>query len=104
MLACDSALMIVHVDKAVGLERYTDESKLTIYPNPNQVDFYIKYSGNPSDIQTVTIMDMSGRNLPLDYTEDGEGIRITTRLKPGLYHLGLPLNNGRSFWAPLLVK
>ena len=103
-LACDSALMIVHVDKAVGIETYANDSKLTIYPNPNQGDFHIKYSGNPSDIQTVTVRDMSGRNLPLDYTESGEGIRITTRLKPGLYHLGLTHNNGRSFWSPLLVQ
>lgn len=75
-----------------------------IYPNPNNGEFFIRYTHNSTELISLAILDLSGRDLPLEYCESWEGIRITTRFKPGVYLLNLALNSGPRISYPILVQ
>lgn len=102
--ACDSALMIIFVNRTVGQEILSSGSDILLYPNPNQGEFYIRKSASEPDMQLITLHDMSGRIFPLQIIESGDRFTISTQVKPGIYHLNMVLENGKRMGYPLLVQ
>ncbi len=102
--ACDSALMVVFVDRPIGIEIERAENEASIYPNPNNGEFYVRLSGEQIKISSMKLHDLFGRDIP--FVNDGEGNfhSISISAKPGVYYLNLMFKDGANSCLPVMVQ
>jgi len=68
------------------------DDKMNLYPNPSKGKFSVQYSGDPGNVQFISLFSATGQEL---YTATGfrNAFDLTTRA-PGLYFMRVTLKNG----------
>ena len=69
---------------AVGIDNYSNESIISVYPNPTSDQFLI--DANTTDILSVDLYDVNGRHVFSARISDRENINVTS-LENGIYSL-----------------
>jgi hypothetical protein len=78
---------------SVGIVEAREQS-LRIYPNPSADNFYLE-GLDASDVLKLKLTDLTGKDMPLHYTEEGKGLRISTAdLPAGCYFLNCMTEHG----------
>ena len=81
--------------------------ELSVYPNPSSETVYIKWNGNASKIESIQIIDVSGR-LVSSQNRLNNSNGLTTidvgAFKSGLYFVSLVQENGSTKTSSLVVK
>lgn len=73
---------------SVGASDEISDNLLELYPNPAQDVVYVKISSNTQEVESVEIVDVSGRVVPAAFTQESKGsISIAIRELPAGYYL-----------------
>jgi PKD repeat protein/N-acetyl-anhydromuramyl-L-alanine amidase AmpD len=89
----------IHVEQAVGINEFTTNSGLTIFPNPSTSSAEIAYYTEASEMVELYAIDELGRKINLYYGKciEGKNIFILNRdvipLTVGIYEIVLEINN-----------
>lgn len=100
---CDSAFMVVYVNRPVGVEEETPGWNLSLYPNPAGEFFHI--TAGSSLISRVELIDRSGRVIRgLERAGVNETEILVGDLAPGIYFVRITLRGEGSFMKKIAVK
>ncbi len=88
----DFALILTGNSITLGVDDFDLSSNLSVYPNPNNGEFNIKFSSAMSDPVTLNIYDIQGRiifqNVYKQTAEFNETIKLN-KVQSGVYLLGI---------------
>jgi hypothetical protein len=78
----------IFVDQCLGFEEYSEEKKLTVYPNPNNGSFNVKLSENLSG--TIQLIDLNGRIISTQEFNNENEFKISQQNLPsGIYQMSI---------------
>jgi hypothetical protein len=86
----------VYVGTVIGIEQYTNDQNIKVYPNPANTNLNIKIDGAGFIPQNVRVYDIAGREVISQNISSNQGL-ITldvTKLSEGTYLLKLTGSNG----------
>jgi len=70
-----------------------DESSWVVYPNPSQGEFVLSFDENTDAFDSIRIVDLQGREVLRIAGQQGQEIRLDTKLQTGIYLLYLQKDN-----------
>ena len=92
----------ITVERSTGIE-ITGQEVLTISPNP--ATDYIRVKGAGSMVQGVKLSDITGKTIPVSFSNDKEEIRIDiSTLRHGMYLLQILLPEGKTLTQKVVKK
>ncbi len=105
--ACDSALMVIYVDRPAGIEIENIENienGISIYPNPNGGEFYVNINDKQTEINSMKLNDMAGRDISFIEENEGNLYHMSVSVKPGVYYLNLVLKEDVNSCLAILIQ
>ena len=78
-------------------------SNITLGPNPTNGQFSLKFDGSVSDMR-LSIVDVNGRNYPMEYTREAEKITVDLQAPNGIYFLNMITSEGVIRGVKLVVS
>lgn len=95
---------VVTVESVTGVNDQND-FPISLFPNPVQQQLFLKWKEN-SPVQTLTIVDVLGKNIPTHFEINNELIQIHFErdLPMGTYFLQLTLEDGRMATARFVAN
>ena len=89
----------------VGIEEAQTALRNPVFPNPNNGNFSIYGINTNAQLNTIEVMDVQGKEIPINYSLTNEGISISIEnVKTGFYFIKLELNNGEFIREKVIVQ
>jgi Glucose / Sorbosone dehydrogenase/Secretion system C-terminal sorting domain len=103
LYVCNGSVIYKIVDTSQLVATSFEKAGFSLFPNPAQSEFYIKKNTSFSDL-TVTVFDISGKQL-LSQIIQNENSRIdTTSLSRGMYMVQVEDRTGSLYTTKLVVE
>lgn len=88
---------------------YAPQTDMKLFPNPltgNQLYIHLSQEWDTDRKKAISFIDQQGRHLSLPYVmlDRFRLVVNTTGLTPGLYHVGLRLENGNYTWKRIIIQ
>lgn len=101
-MCSDTVTQTIEVINTTGVEDLLLETGMTVYPNPTNGDFTVRFK-NPFE-GNINILDLMGRNhLITDITKENQVYNISEMPK-GVYLIEVVMNNGRKDVKRVIVE
>ncbi len=101
---CDQALMVIYVNKPVGVETGSFESMVSVYPNPSTGIFRVS-AGSGHELSAIEVMDQAGRVM---FAEILSGVSHAdvdvSELGPGIYFMRISGKNGMATLRKIAIQ
>ena len=89
----------------VGVNETLFSQGISVFPNPNKGKFSIHGIHPNGELNSIEIMDLQGKVIPINYSMTNEGISISIQnIKSGLYFIKLELSNGEFIREKVIVQ
>ena len=76
-------------DIGIGVQELSEVKEATVYPNP-AIDFCTISLTDTEIIQNATLVDLTGKTIPVEFEQNGQDIRVdVNQTTPGLYRIVL---------------
>tara|TARA_B100001245_G_scaffold236206_1_gene226241 strand:- start:2269 stop:3666 length:1398 start_codon:yes stop_codon:yes gene_type:complete len=87
-------ILALELEAGIGLHENMVAGAVKMYPNPVHNTLFIKSEDSDVDIETVEILDVSGRMVSKHVIEPGRAELSTAHLNPGVYMVRVTTNQG----------
>ncbi len=85
----------IKIDFSTHIDEIAATGIIRIYPNPAHSQLYVQATDKHTVINDLTVLDIQGRKIPVDFTDRGTHYEVNTGHLPcGLYILALSTDQG----------
>ncbi len=101
---CDSALMVIYVNRPIGVHSFDIENLVNVYPNPARELVYISVDSDLR-IQDLELIDQSGRVVYRgdNINQENSSINISD-LSVGIYYLNIEMSDGQHVFRKIAIE